>query len=222
MVMEMFTSPQVLQNVANGFFQFLGNLLYAIIVVLIGWVVGSILSSLLDKVLDKIKFEKFLKDHKVEDALGTTKIDKLFVQFVKYYIIVLFLADAMKIIQLGTLGNLMASLVNFAPVAIGGALVVVMAAVFGEFAKEKILEVSSKSSLAKISAKVTKFLIIYVGAVIALGTMGFDVAILDHAFTTLIQGVAYGIALAFGIAFGLGGQDDAKDFVKKTRKQLNV
>lgn len=221
MVVELL-SPQVMQGAASEFLRFLLRLVYAVVVVVVGWIIGSVIAGILDKILEKIKFEEFLKSHKVHDTLGSTKVSKVLVQLAKYYVILLFLADALKIVQLGTVGNLMNSVVNFAPVALGGALVVILAAMLGELVKEKILEISNKSSLTTLSAKVVKALFIYVGFVIAMGTMGFDVVILEQTFVTLIQALAYGIALAFAIAFGLGAQDDAKDIVKKTRKKFNL
>jgi hypothetical protein len=221
MVTELF-SPDVVQANAQLFLGFLLSLVYAVVILFVGTIAGNVLAEIVKRVFDKIKFEEFMKAHKVEDALGTTKIDSVLVQIVKYYVILIFLADALKIIQLGSVGTLLNDVVLFMPVAFAGAIIVVIAAVIGELAKEKILEMSSKSSLAKTSAKVAKFLVIYVGVVVGLGTMGFEVGILEQLFNTLLQGLVYGIALAFGIAFGLGGQEDAKDMVKKTRRKLNV
>jgi hypothetical protein len=222
MVIEMFSSPGVLENTTADFLRFLGALAYAIVIVVVGWLIGSIVSEILRRILNKVKLNEFLKSHKVHGALGSTKIENVLVQLAKYYIIILFLADALRIVQLGTIGQLMNDIVGFAPVLFGGILVVVVAALLGELAKEKILEVSAKSSLTKLSAKLAKVVIIYVGFVVAMGTMGFDVLILQQAFSILLQGLVYGIALAIGISFGFGGQDEAKDVLKKTRKKFNL
>ena len=222
MVLETFTSPEVLQAASMEFLNFMLRLVLAIIIVVVGWAVGTFLAGIVKKVFEKIGFEQFLKSHKVQDALGSTKIENILVQLVKYYVIILFLADALRFVQLGTVGTLMFELVNFAPIALGGAIVVLVSAVFGELAKEKILEMSAKSWLMTAVAKVTKILVIYIGIVVALGTMGFQVTILEQTFLTLLQAVTYGVALAFAISFGLGGQEDAKDMIKKTRKKFNL
>ncbi len=222
MVLETFTSPEVMQAASMEFLNFLARLVLAIIIVVVGWAVGTILAGIVKKVFEKIGFEQFLKSHKVQDALGSTKIENILVQLVKYYVIILFLADALRFVQLGTVGTLMFELVNFAPIALGGAIVVLVSAVFGELAKEKILEMSAKSWLMTALAKATKILVIYIGIVVALGTMGFEVTILEQTFLTLLQAVTYGVALAFAISFGLGGQEDAKDMIKKTRKKFNL
>ncbi|MFH1471068.1 MAG: hypothetical protein ABIF01_04930 [Candidatus Micrarchaeota archaeon] len=222
MVLDMFSSPETIQAGVVGLLNFLFSLILAIVVVIVGWAVASVLAGIVKKVLEKIKFEAFLKIHKVDDALGSTKIEKVIVQVVKYYVIVLFLADALRMVQLGTVGTLLFEVVNFAPIAIAGLIVVVVAAVIGELVKEKIIEMSTKSSLTNWTAKAVKIIVIYIGFVVALGTMGFQVTILEQTFLTLLQAITYGVALAFAIAFGLGAQDEAKDVVKKTRKKFNV
>lgn len=222
MVLETLSSPDMMTATAAEFVSFFLRLVLAVVFVAVGWFVGSILSRVVKRVFDAVQLEEFLKNHKVEDALGSTKVDSVLVQIVKYYVVILFIADAMKIVQLGTVGTLMGNIVMFAPVAFAGVLVVVLAAVFGELLKEKVLEVSSKSTLAQYTSKGVKAIVIYVGIVIALGTMGFEVTILEQIFTTILQSIGYAIALAFGLAFGFGGQDDAKDILKKTRKKFSV
>jgi hypothetical protein len=221
MVVELL-SPEVVSGAMTEFIFFLGRFVFALFIVVVGYVVAGILSGVVKKVFETMKLEEFLKSHKVEDALGTTKIDVALVQIIKYYVILIFLADALKYVQLGTVGTLMGSVVNFAPVAFAGVLVVIIAAIIGELLREKVLEVSSKSQLAQLASKALKVIVIYVGAVVALGTMGFDVTILEQLFSIILTGGVYGIALAFALAFGLGGQDEAKDIIKKTRKKFDV
>ena len=92
----------------------------------------------------------------------------------------------------------------------------------GELAKEKIVALEPKSRLTNYVAKITKLAIVLLGLIVGLSTMGFDVSIVTLTFITLVQGLIYGIALALGIAFGLGGQETAKDLLKKGREKFNI
>ncbi|MFH1448729.1 MAG: hypothetical protein ABIG39_07745 [Candidatus Micrarchaeota archaeon] len=222
MVLEEFTSPVVLEKIATDLVAFVWSFGSALAIVVIGWFVGTVLSEIVKRLLVGIRFEDFLKSHKVNDALGTTKISNVLVKLVKYYVIIIFLSDALKIVSLGTIGELLNDIVKFTPVLFGAILVVIVMALIGELVKEKILEISHKSYLTTISAKMIKVIFIYVGLVVAMGTMGFNVSILEQTFATILQGVSYGIALAIGLAFGLGGQNDAKEWIKKTRKKLSI
>jgi hypothetical protein len=56
----------------------------------------------------------------------------------------------------------------------------------------------------------------------ALETAGFKTDIIKETFVLFSGAVFFGLALAFGIAFGLGAQSDAKDWMGVMRKRLKV
>jgi len=197
------------------------GLVAAIIIFLIGWVFAVILSRLFSGMLKAIRLESFLKEHKLEDAIGTVKLSDVLVKLLKYYVLLLFLQAAVDLVDLGTLTSFMSSLLSYAPVLIGASLVLLISVILGEYLKEVIKELS-KSPLVKLIARLTKLLVIYVGATMALETMGIRASILNELFTIIVAAIAFGISLAVGIAFGLGGQDEAKDIIKKSRKHLKI
>jgi hypothetical protein len=57
--------------------------------------------------------------------------------------------------------------------------------------------------------------------IVGLSTIGFNTQILKDTFLTILQAFAYGVALAIGIAFGLGGQQEAKGLLEDVRKKIN-
>lgn len=198
------------------------NLIAAVIITVIGWLVGIAAAKVIEKILGAIKFEDFLSKHKVSDALGKLKVSRVLIKLTEYYIILIFLQAAVSLIGLGTITDFMRSLLLYAPVLVGAALIFVLAAVLGELVKEKITAFEPKSRLAVYTGRALKLIVIIMGLVVGLSTMGFDVSIITLTFVTLIQGLIYGVALALGIAFGLGGQDTAKELVKKAKERVNL
>ena len=210
------------QLIAIDLVTFIPKLLVAILIFVAGWVIASVFSWVVEKVLHYIELEKFLKTHKLEDSLGRVKISNLLVKLSKYYILLIFLQAAIALLNLGTITNFINSVLLYVPVVIGALLLVATAAVLGELLREKIIEIEEKSKTVRWLADVTKAIIVFMGIMVGLTTMGFNTEIVTKSFLEILQGAVYGIALAFGIAFGLGGQDDAKDIVKKVRKQTGI
>jgi hypothetical protein len=216
------TLKGAVENTVTTAPQILLGLIAAIIVFVFGWVLAVIISRILGGVLKAIKLEEYLKSHKVEDALGRVKISDVVVKVVKYYIILIFLQAAASLVALPTISNTLGEILVYAPSFIAAIVLVLLSGILGEYVKEVILELHTKSPVVRLVARVSKVVIVFVGITMGLSTMGIDATIPTQVFLTLVQAVAFGLALAVGIAFGLGSQKDAKDIVGKWRKHLKI
>jgi uncharacterized membrane protein len=208
------------QTVFN-FVNMLPNLLAAVILVIVGWFVGGLFAKIVNKLFEWVKLEEFLKAHRVEDALGGVKVSKVLTQLVKYYVILIFLQAAVQLISLGALTVFLGSLIAFAPLVIAAAVIMLVAALAGELVKEKVLEVYDKESYMQMLASGSKYLILFFGLMMALDTIGFRTSLLENAFLAVLQSIGIAFALAVGLAFGLGGQDLAKEEMKDWKKKLH-
>jgi len=210
-----------LNDVVGMLPSFVINLVFAIVLFVLGWIIALIVGRIVSSILKAVKLETFLKKHKMEDAFGSVKISDVFVKIAKYYVLLVFLQAAVSLVELGTISDFLSSVLVYVPALIGAVIVMVCAVLFGEYVKEKIIELS-KSPLVRLSARGAKLVIIYIGLTTALATAGISTILISSVFVTVLQAAVFGIALAIGISFGLGGQDEAKDIIKKGRKQLNV
>jgi hypothetical protein len=201
---------------------FIPKFLIAILIFVAGWILACVVSWIVERVLEYIKIEKFLKSHKLEDSLGKIRLTSVLVKLTKYYIMLIFLQAAVAMLNLGTITQFLYSLLMYTPVVIGALLLVVVAAVFGELLKEKIIEIENKSRTVRWLASATKAVVVFMAIMVGLATIGFDTTIVSNSFVQLLQGIIYGIALAFGLAFGLGGQEDAKDIIRNLRKKTGI
>ncbi|MFH1199498.1 MAG: hypothetical protein V1708_00360 [Candidatus Micrarchaeota archaeon] len=198
------------------------GLLGAVLILFVGWVFATIIAHIFKKLLDFVKFDKMLTKYGVDDTLGNIKLQPVLVKLIKYYMILLFLQAAVSLLYLGTLSNFLSLVLGYAPAFIGAILLVILSAVVGEFAKEKIIEVGPKSGFAKSFAQFVKVFVIFLGLMTGLSTLGFNTSIIKETFLTILQGLVYGVALAVGIAFGFGGQEDAKSAIKAAREKLHM
>ncbi len=196
------------------------GLIAGAILLAVGWVIATAVSKVIEMVLKLIKFESILEEHKMKDALGKVKVSNVLVKLTKYYLLLIFLQAAVVFLNLGTISSFLAEIITYAPKLIGAALLVVVGALVGELAKEKIVEIEPKSTKMGLLAKWAKYLVVFVAIIEALDLAGFKVGVIVATYTILLQGIVFGAALAGAIAFGLGAQDEAKSIVKDLRAKL--
>ncbi|MFH0927475.1 MAG: hypothetical protein V1822_02745 [Candidatus Micrarchaeota archaeon] len=201
--------------------QYAPNIAIAIVLLVIGYFVSEIVGRLISGVLKYLRVEEVLKKYKVEDALGGNEISPLLATAAKWYVMLLFLTEAINKLNLVSINWLVSSVLLFAPVLIGVGLLIIVAAIIGEWVRESILDLH-KFYMQKTLAEISKWIIILLAIIVALETIGFQMGFVRDIFTTVLQGAIYGVAIAFGLAFGLGGQKDAQDMIRRTRKRLKV
>jgi hypothetical protein len=198
------------------------SLFFAIVIFFLGWIIAELARRIFGRILKMVKFEQFLKEQKVSEALGTVVISTVLTKILYYYIIVIFLQASFSILNLGTVAAFITQLLTFLPLLIGAVLLVVAAALIGEFIKKRVIEVGRKSPTVIFLGRAAKAVIIFLGLVSALGTMDYRVTIIESTFVALATAVFFGLALAFGLAFGLGAQGEAKEVVKSLRKKYKI
>lgn len=200
---------------------FIPYLVVSIIYLVVGYFLSEIVGRIISGVLDYLKVEEVLQKYRVEDALGGNEITPLLATASKWYVMLVFLTAAIEVLNLSSINWLITSVLMFAPVLIGVGLLIIVAAIIGEWVRESLLDLH-KFYMQKTLAELSKWIIVILSIVVALETIGFQMGFVRELFNTLLQGASYGIAIAFGLAFGLGGQKDAQDIIKRTRKRFKV
>jgi len=212
---------QILNLVFWDAVRFAPNVLIAIILILIGFFVSGLVGKVISKILEYLKVEKIMKKYKVEGALGGSEICPILATAAKWYAMLLFLTAAVEYLNISSISWIAVSALMFAPVLIGVGLLVIVAAIIGEWVREAILGMH-KFYLQRTIAEVLKWFIVLMAVMVSLETIGFHMSFVRDAFNILLQGAVYGIAIAFGLAFGLGGQKEAQDIIKHVRKLVKI
>ncbi len=197
------------------------SIIVAAIALVVGVLVSDFLGKLAAKIMDYFNVEKIFKKYKVEDALGGTQITHLFALFVQWFVMLFFLQYALLALNFGAVSLFLTQLLLYVPAVFGVVLLVIVAAILGEWVREAIIGVH-KFYLQQTIATASKWIIVASAVMVGLDTMGFHLQFVYLVINTVLQGLVYGVALAVGLAFGLGGQKDAADMIKKARKKFSV
>ncbi|MEI7689261.1 MAG: hypothetical protein WCI91_03715 [Candidatus Nomurabacteria bacterium] len=207
-----------------GFINFVPGLLLAIIIFLVGWVLGSVVGKAIAQVVSALKLDKLFESagaHDMMERIGVKlNIGKFFGVIVKWFIIIVFLMASLQIVGLTQVNDfLRTAVLLYLPKVIISAIVLVIATILAD-AMKNVVVVSSKAAnitSANMLGAITKYAILGFAFIIALSELG----IATYFMQVLFMGLIVMLALAGGLAFGLGGKEAAAHAIENISKDLS-
>lgn len=217
---EVFTRS--LQDLWYGVASFVPNLIIALVIFAIGWVLALLIEKLVESLFKTLKVDAALKSAGMEDVVkraGHNLNSGLFVgAFVKWFIIIVFLMASFDVLKLNQVNGFLRDVVNYLPTVIVAILILMVAVVVAN-AMQKLVVASSRAAnikSAELLGRITKWAIWIFAILTALFNLGIAPALIQ----TVVMAVFAGLALAIGLAFGLGGKDAAQKMIEKTTHKL--
>ena len=136
----------------------------------------------------------------------------------KWFLILVFLMAATDILGLTQVTSFLQVVIEYLPNVIVAALILLVGAMFAEFMQRLIRASVDAAGLmsAGFLGSVAKWAILIFALFAALDQLG----VARSFIITLLQGFVAMLAIAGGLAFGLGGQGAARDFVGKVRDEM--
>ncbi len=224
MVFQDWTSLVVgsLQGLWVGAVAVLGNIIGALFVLIVGLVVASGLAALVERVLNLVKLDKALMKLGVEEYVSRAGLRLNSARFVGklvyWFFVVVFLLAATDILRFYSLSNFLREVLLYVPNVFVAVLIMLAAVVVGNFLRH-LVQASVKASRLHASGflgALTWWSVVMFGFFAALSQLGVAVGLIN----SLVTGFVAMLALAGGIAFGLGGKDYASHLLTKFRERV--
>jgi small-conductance mechanosensitive channel len=208
-----------------GFISFVPSLLGAIILFIIGWVVGSVIGKAIAQVLNALKLDKLFESAGASDLMNRAGLKLNVGGFiggvVKWFVIVVFLMASLEILGLTQVNDFLREAVLFyLPKVIIAALVLIIATVISDTMR-KLVKASAQAAnvrSANMLGSVARYAIWIFAFIIALSELGIASSFMQILFTGLVAA----LAIAGGLAFGLGGKDAASKAVEKFTSNMSM
>lgn len=213
-----------LQSLWLGVLGFIPELIIAIIIFVVGWIIAALLGRAVEQVVRAVKLDNALRGAGFEATLSragfTLNSGRFIGELVKWFIIIVFLVAALDVLRLDQVTLFLREVVlGYLPQVIVAVLILLVAVVLAE-AMRKIVIGSAKAANIKNAGflgAVTKWAIWIFALLAALLQLGIAVGFLQTLFT----GVVVALSLAFGLAFGLGGQGAASRYIDHLREEMH-
>jgi hypothetical protein len=199
------------------FIDFIPEFLVALIIFILGWVVSVAIGKAVAQVFSAIKlddlFDKIGADKVFKKAGFSFSLSRFIGELVKWFLIVVFLIASLEVLGLSQVNVFLGNVVlGYLPQVIIASLIIVFATVISDWMKH-LIEGSAKAmgvKSARFAGSIAKWAIWIFAIIIALSELGIAPAFMQILFT----GIVAMLALAGGLAFGLGGKEAASGVVK--------
>jgi len=207
------TINNVLFSVAN----FIPRFISGLILLLIGIILATFLKQVLLELFKFIKLENLLKRYGIPESEGINW-SNILSELVRWFIIILFLVPTADVWGLGRFTEILNNLLLYLPNVFIAVLLLLVGFAVSKLVYD-LLRVSVhgvSSEVAKTVALVGRWAVLVFVALIALNQLGIASDLIRILFTGLVAM----FAIAGGLAFGLGGQDTAKELLNKLKKKV--
>lgn len=198
-------------NALNSFATFLPALIGALIVLIIGWVISGFLARLIEKGLRAVGLERAVHHSGINDFVvrsGTAwTTSKLIAELIKWFIRLIFIQAAANILGMPQITAIINSIILFIPNIVVAMVIIVIGALIAKFLSGLVRGSVSEMGVGNpnLLATLTRYAVIGFAVIAAINQLGIAAVVVN----TLFIGFVGAIALAVGLAFGLGGRDVA-------------
>ena len=212
-----------IQGLYERVFSFLPSLLVAVIILIVGWLIGIGLGGIVQKILEAIKIDDLANSVGL-DRLSAKTGKKLSIAvfgnwLVKWFFLVATFLAAADILGLDQVGSFLYTQVipYFANVVVAVAIMLIgiVAANFLHGVVRHSLQAGGLRTSDSL-ALITKWAILIFAFLAALSELGVASNFVQDLFRALIAM----LAIAGGIAFGLGGREHAKKILDAIEKDV--
>jgi small-conductance mechanosensitive channel len=211
------------QDLWFGVSGFVPQLVIAIVIFVIGWAIGSLLGRVVSHIIGALKVDNLLKSARVDDVLrrGGFVLDsgRFVGGLVEWFVIVVFLVASLEVLGLTQVNAFLQQVVLlYLPRVIVAVLILLVAVVVASAMQRLVVGTARAADIrsANFLGSVTKWSIWIFAVLMAL----FQLGIAAPFVQTLFTGVVVALSIAFGLAFGLGGQEAAAGFLSKVRTEI--
>ena len=204
-------------------FAFIPKLIGFLVIMLVGWLVAKALGKAVTFLLRKIGFDNFA------NRIGLTRFDQrmgvhldpadLLGQIVFWFIILIFLVPAFDTLGLTSVTGILNELIAYIPNVFVAILILFLGVLLATVVADIVRGATATAGIGNpnVFAAISRWAIILFAALMALTQLEIATALVVELFGAIV----FGTALAFGLAFGLGGRDAAKRLIESSENALS-
>lgn len=211
---------KIIEAKYDSFIELAPYILGSLAIFLFGWILAELASRSIIGMSNKLKLEFISKQLGLRHFLKRTHVSlspsHVIAKSVKGYLIFLFFIEATKVARLTQVAEFLSSVINYIPEVIIALFIILVGIRIGD-GMEIVISTSlnfAKSTTANILGMAAKYTIITFAILASLSQL----QIAEVLINTLFIGFVSMLALAGGLAFGLGGKDVVKELLEAVKR----
>jgi hypothetical protein len=208
----------IISNFFTGIAVYLPTFIAGLIVLLIGLVIAEIIKQSILGLSDLVKVEKWAADAKLASAHDIKVWPRLLAELLRWTVVILFLVGAVEVWGVKSVGEVLNQLLLYLPNVFVAVVMGLVGMVVGNLLYD-IVRHGAKGvghTSGGTIATMARYVVFVFTGLLVLHQLGVAADLIQILFT----GIVAMLALAGGLAFGLGGQDTAKKILKELTEKL--
>jgi len=193
----------------------LPSLFGAGLILVAGYLLARILERWTDALLQRLNFNKMADAGGLSEAVGRTgtRLDPIHAvgNLLFWLVMLVVILLASTALGLESINTMFGTMISYIPTLIAAIVIVILGMIVGEFVRALVLASAGGVEGVPVLAKVAKAAVVLISGFMAVQQLGVAEEIVTAAFT-LILGA---IALATGLAFGLGNRELAGEITRR-------
>lgn len=212
------------QRLLGGTLVFVPKFVFALVVFLVGMFIAVTVGRIVTQAVRSLKIDHILRSLGLEEYVeraGWHLDSGAFVGgLVRWFFILVFLLAALDVLELNAVTRFLNDAVlTYLPQVIVAVLVLLAGAVLGDVASKVVTGAARAASMP--SAGFVGGVVRWAVWVFALLAALFQLGLFQELILTVVQAFVYMLALAGGLAFGLGGKDAASQYIERLRRDIS-
>lgn len=196
----------LLNDLLQQFLSVIPNVLGALVVFIIGWILAKIVARIVKRILGNIGIDQLaekLNDIDIVQKTNVKVVPSTIISKLLYYILLLvFSIVSAEILQVEPVSQLVLDILNYIPLIISAALVLVIGVVVADALKNIVLTTTQSLGIpsAKIIGAFVFYFVILMSIITALTQVGIDTDFISTNLSVIIAGAVVAFALGYGLA----------------------
>ncbi|HEX6481996.1 MAG TPA: hypothetical protein VF043_24395 [Ktedonobacteraceae bacterium] len=206
-----------LSNAVNLILTFIPRVIGFLVILIVGLIVATVVAKAVTFLLRKVGFDRMANRvglNRFEQRMGVSMDPAgLLGKIVYWFLILIFLVPATDALGLPSVSNILNTLVAYIPNVFVAILVLFLGTLAATFVADLVRGATATANIGNpsIFANVARWSIIGFAALVALEQLQIAPALINELFGAMVLAAA----IAFGLAFGLGGQDAARRWLAR-------
>lgn len=191
---------------------FIPALIGAVIILVVGWLLSDFIGALCVRILDRVGFEAAAQRTGVSGFISQTgmrdpRASVVLAELVKWFIRLIFLEAAAEAVHLQAVVQVINQIILFIPNLIVALVVLMIGVMVARLVAGLVRGSAAEAGFdnPNLLAGVAKYAIMAFAVLIAVNQIGIAASLVNAMFIAFVGA----LALALGLAFGLGGRDVA-------------
>ena len=209
-----------LQTALDRIFDFLPKLVAALVILLIGWIIARIIRWAVVKALRAVRLDDRVRESAGERAEKFTASPVAVIGSVVYWIAMIgVISLSLAALEIPEVTRVVAKIYNYLPNVLAATIIFIVAVLVAGLCSRLIKQGMGATPMARILATITPVVIMSIASFMILVQLQIAPSIVLVTYSSILGALALGMALFFGISFGLGGKGVAQRMLEEKYEQ---